>query len=86
MVFFFKNFKNKVQIIKINKKINHVLKRKSNRFKRKIFFKKELDFIYKVKKLIINNIKFKIQRQISKKFILLNPSFKNIFKIILQQV
>ena len=85
MVFFFKNFKNKVQIIKINKKINHVLKRKSNRFRRKIFFKKELDFIYKVKKLIINNIKFKIQRQISKKFILLNPSFKNIFKIILQK-
>ncbi len=83
--FFFKNFKNQVQIIKINKKINHDLTKKSNRFKKKVFFKRELYFIYKVKKLIINNIKFKIQNQISKKLILLNPSFNNIFKIISQK-
>ena len=83
--FFFKNVINKVQIIKINKKINHMLKKKSDRFKRQLFFKRQLDFIYKVKKLIINHIKFKIQRQISKKLILLNPSFKNIFKIIVHQ-
>jgi hypothetical protein len=62
-----------------------MLKKKSDRFKRQLFFKRQLDFIYKVKKLIINHIKFKIQRQISKKLILLNPSFKNIFKIIVHQ-
>ena len=74
-----------MQIIKINKKINKILKRKSNRFKRKIFFKSELNFIYRIKKSIIDKIKYKIQREISKKMILLNPLFQSIFQIILNK-
>ena len=84
-IFFIKKFIHTMQIIKINKKINKILKRKSNRFKRKIFFKSELNFIYRIKKSIINKIKYKIQREISKKMILLNPLFQSIFQIILNK-